>query len=50
LAGVREVGDDGCDAAGRGGLASVDHDQELHESIVDIVGFRRLENEDCNES
>lgn len=50
LAGVREVGDDGCDAAGRGGLASVDHDKELHESIVDIIGFRRLENEDCNKS
>lgn len=45
LARVGEVGDDSRDAPGRGSLAGVDHDKELHESIVDVVGFCRLQNE-----
>jgi hypothetical protein len=48
LAGVGEVGDDSSDAAGRGSLASIDHDEEFHKSIVDIIRFRRLQNEDCD--
>lgn len=38
LASVGEVGQDGGDAAGRGSLASVDHDEQLHDSIVDVAG------------
>ena len=49
LAGVGEVGDNSRDAAGRGSLAGIDHDKELHKSIVDIVRFRRLQNEDCED-
>lgn len=37
---VREVRDDGCDALGRGTLAGIDHDQELHEGVVDLGGSR----------
>ena len=45
LLGVREVRDDGCDALGRGTLTGVDHDQELHEGVVDLGGSR-LDNVD----
>lgn len=38
LASIREVGNDSSDAAGRSSLASIDHDQEFHEAVVDIVG------------
>ena len=38
LASVGEVGKDGGDAAGRGRLASVDHNEQLHDSIVDVAG------------
>lgn len=38
LAGVREVGNDSGDAASGGSLASVDHNQKLHQTIVDVVG------------
>lgn len=37
LASVGEVGKHGGDAAGRGGLASIDHDEQLHDSIVDVA-------------
>ena len=46
LARVREVGDDGGDAARRGRLAGVDHDEELHEAVVDFARGRGLEDED----
>jgi len=46
---VREVGNDGCDAARGRGLAGVDHDQELHEAIVDLAGCCGLEDEYCIE-
>jgi hypothetical protein len=46
LAGVEEVGDDGGDSAGRGGFAGVDHDQQLHEAVVDVAGAGGLEDED----
>ncbi len=47
LARVREVGDDGGDAARRGRLARVDHDQELHQPVVDVARRGGLEDEDC---
>lgn len=43
---VGEVGKDGGDAAGRGGLAGVYHDEELHYAVVDIAWGRGLEYED----
>jgi hypothetical protein len=46
LAGVGEVGDDGSNSAGAGGSAGVDHDEHLHETIIDIAGGGRLEDED----
>lgn len=46
LAGVGEAGDDGGDAAGAGGPAGVDHDEHLHETLVDIAGGGRLEDVD----
>lgn len=46
LSRVREVGDDGGDAPGGGSFAGIDHDEELHQAIVDIVGSCGLENED----
>lgn len=45
LARIREVGDDSRDASGRGRLASIYHDKKLHETIVDVVGFCGLQNE-----
>jgi len=45
LAGVGEIGDYGCDAPGRSGLAGVDHDEEFHEAVVDVVGAGRLQDE-----
>lgn len=47
LSRVGKVGDYGCDSAGRGGFAGVDHDEEFHESVVDIAGSGRLEYEYC---
>lgn len=47
LAGVGEVGDDGGNAAGRGGLAGVDHDQQLHQAVIDVARSSRLQDEDC---
>jgi hypothetical protein len=46
LASVGEVGQDGGDAAGRGSLASVDHDEQLHDSIVDVAGGSGLKDKD----
>lgn len=37
LPGVREAGDDGGDAGRGGDLAGVDHDQQLHEVVVDFA-------------
>lgn len=47
LTGVREVGDDSSDASGRSGLAGVDHDKKLHETVVDVIGPGGLQDEDC---
>ncbi|KAI3488192.1 hypothetical protein L1887_47731 [Cichorium endivia] len=41
LSGVEEVRDDGGDALGRGGLAGVDHDEQLHERGVGRGGGAR---------
>ena len=38
LARVREVGNDGGDPASAGGAAGVDHDEHLHEAVVDVTG------------
>lgn len=46
LARIWEVGDDGRDAPRRGGLAGVDHDEQFHQPIVDVIGPRRLQDED----
>lgn len=46
LAGVGEVGKDGGNAARGGGFAGVDHNEELHETIVDIAWRSGLEDED----
>jgi len=46
LARVGEVGDHGGDAARGGGLARVDHDEELHEAVVDFARGGGLEDED----
>lgn len=45
LARVGEVGDDGCDTASGGRLASVYHDEKLHEPVVDVIGSCGLQNE-----
>jgi len=37
LPGVGEAGDDGGDAGRGGDLAGVDHDQQLHEVVVDLA-------------
>lgn len=47
LTSVWEVGQDGGDAAGGGCAAGVDEDEELHDVIVDVAGFGRLDYEDC---
>ena len=47
LAGVGEVGDDGGDASRRGRLAGVDHDEELHQAVVDVARGGGLEDEYC---
>lgn len=46
LARIGEVGNNGRNAAGGGSLASIDHDQEFHESVVDVVGSCGLQDED----
>lgn len=48
LASVWEVRKNGSNTARRRSLASVDHDQELHESIVDVARWGRLQDEDCH--
>ena len=45
LARVGEIGKDGGDAASRSSFASIDHDQEFHETIVDIARGSGLQNE-----
>lgn len=47
LARVGEVGDDGSDAAGAGGAAGVDHNEHLHQAVVDVAGRGGLKDEDC---
>lgn len=46
LPGVGEVGDDRGNAAGGGGPACIDHNQEFHKAVVDVVRARGLEYED----
>ena len=46
LAGIWKVRDHGCDAACGGGLAGVDHDEEFHESVVDVARRCGLEDKD----
>lgn len=46
LTSVGEVGDHGCDTSCRSGLACVDDDEKFHETIVDVAGSGRLEDED----
>jgi hypothetical protein len=46
LACVWEVGEDGGDAACGGGFAGVDHDQQFHQAIVDIIWASGLEDKD----
>ena len=47
LTSVGEVRQNSSDTACRRSLASVDHDQELHESVVDVARWGRLQDEDC---
>ena len=35
LTGIAEIGDHGGDAAGRGALQSVDHDEQFHQVVID---------------
>lgn len=46
LAGIRKVGDYGGYAACGGGFAGIDHDEQLHKSVIDIARGRGLQNED----
>lgn len=46
LSGIGEVREDGRDATGAGGSAGMDHDQELHQAVVDVVGCRGLQDKD----
>ena len=46
LAGVGKIGDDGGDAARGGGFAGGDHDEEFHDSVVDVTRGGGLEDED----
>jgi len=48
LTSVGEVGQDGGNATGRGCLASVDHDEQFHDSIVDVAGSGGLQDKDCD--
>lgn len=48
LARVWEVWNHGCDAACRCCFTRVDHNEEFHESIVDVSGWGRLQDEDCH--
>jgi len=43
LLGVGEVGDNGSDTLGRRALAGIDHDQQLHQRVVNL-GRSRLDN------
>lgn len=36
LPGIREAGDDSCDSAGRGNLTGIDHDEQLHQIVIDL--------------
>jgi hypothetical protein len=47
LACIREVRQNGSDATCRRSLACVDHNQKLHESIVDVAWWGRLQDENC---
>ena len=46
LSRIEEVRNDGRDPPGAGRLAGVDHDEELHQAVVDVVRGRGLQNED----
>lgn len=47
LARIGEVRNDGRDTSSGSGLASVDHNEELHQAIVNVVRFCRLQDENC---
>ena len=47
LAGIREVWNHSGDAARGSGLACIDHNQQLHESIIDVAWWCGLQDEDC---
>lgn len=47
LACVWEVWNHSCDPACRCRLTCVDHDQQLHEGIIDVTWWCRLQDEDC---
>lgn len=44
---VGEVGDNCGDSSSGGGPTSMNHDQQLHQTIVDVAGSRGLQDEDC---
>ena len=46
LAGVGEVGKHSGDAAGGGGTAGIDEDEELHDVVVDVARLGGLDDED----
>jgi hypothetical protein len=46
LASVGKVGQDCGDAAGRGRLAGIDHDEQLHDTVVDVAGGSGLKDKD----
>jgi hypothetical protein len=47
LASIREVGQDGSDAAGRCSTAGVDQDEKFHDMVVDVARLCGLKYEDC---
>jgi hypothetical protein len=49
LAGIGEVWNDRSNTACRCSFASINHDQQFHQSIVDLARRRRLQDEDCTQ-
>ena len=46
LTSVWEVGQDGGDSTGRGSFAGIDHNEEFHNTVVDVARSGRLEDKD----
>lgn len=42
LSSIWEVRENSRDSSGGGGLAGIDYDKQLHEHVVDVIGFRGL--------